>query len=194
MGGSAYGQPAEVEGTFIWVCLIGMLGSMEEQRASLQSPPIQTQSLGHPLAGAHHPISHTGLKPPPSPTPSQTSLKHMQTGKQTPNGHHRHTVHTHTDNKTHKIPIDHCPLLYKWSHAVLGRWERGQHTRRVPDDPLIPPWTIGSHSVVSSWGLVMCHSWLFCYWTTMRLLCNVTVYNSQTNKHDKVFRSRFQNL
>lgn len=75
MGGSAYGRLAKVEGTFIWVCLIDMLGSMGEQKASLQSLPIQSRSPGPPHAGARHPISHnhnTELKDtahPPNPSP-----------------------------------------------------------------------------------------------------------------------------
>lgn len=175
MRGSAYGWPAEVEGTFIWVCLIDMLGSMGEQKAFLQSTPIQTRSPGPPHAGARHPISHnhsTELKdtssPPPSPhhLNTHTDGNTQRWGKQTPNNHHRHT-YAHRQSNTQNPYWSSPPCCTRGPTLFWGREEGGQHSRRVPDDLLIPPWTIGSHSVVSTGGLVMCHSWLLCYHTSL---------------------------
>lgn len=81
--------PAEVEGTFIWIRLIDMLGSMTEEKASLQSLPIQSRSPGPPQTGACLPISHnhsTELK--------ETSPPYALT-------HSSHHLNTYTDGKTH---------------------------------------------------------------------------------------------
>lgn len=106
MGGSAYGGLAKVEGTFIWVCLIDMLGSMGEQKASLQSLPIQSRSPGPPHAGARHPISHnhsTELKDtahPPTPHPLPASLNtQMETGTHIL-GNRNQTRHTYAHRQS----------------------------------------------------------------------------------------------
>lgn len=123
-----------------------------------------------PTRWACHPITHnhsTELKdtsPPSSPHPHTPN---RQQNKQQPQTH----MHTQTIKHTKSLLISppHPPTqFYQRPHTVLGEvggraiWGRG-----FPDDPPIPPWTIGSHSVVSIGGLVMCHSWLLCYWTTV---------------------------
>lgn len=170
-----------------------MLGSMGEQKASLQSPPIQTRSPGPPHAGARHPISHnhsTVLKdtsPPPSPSPLPASLKQTHRWKHTeteetdtkrpPQTH----IHTQTIKHTKSLLII-APCCTRGPTLFWGREEGGQHSRGVPDDPLIPPWTIGSHSVVSTGGLVMCHSRLLCYHTSL----THKLPNYPINKKDNV--------
>lgn len=163
-----------------------MLGSMGEQKASLQSPPIQSRSPGPPHAGARHPISHnhsTELKDtahPPNPHPLPASLNtqmetgtHTHTRKQKPNQTH---IRTQTIKHTKSLLIM-APLLYPRPHTVLEAGEGGQHSRRVPDDPLIPPWTIGSHSVVSARRLLMCHSYRNKNVSILHECINLTVKN-----------------
>lgn len=58
-----------------------------------------------------------------------------------------------------------------------GRQEEGKHSRRVSDDPLIPPWTIGSPSVGSYGGLLMCQSWLLVTGQPWHIICIINVRN-----------------
>lgn len=130
-----------------------------QQKGSLRGSPIHSGSPGPPHEGARHPISHKHNPGPRHLSPPPPSLKQT---------HRENTLRIPTDNQTHQIPIDHKPPPSFGPEAPRwGEWKGGRPGRRVPDDPLIPPWTIGSHSVVSTGRLLMCHSRLLCRPTSL---------------------------